>query len=531
MVLLSQWLYSDDDDCTTYFTCVSKEENDTLKLTKEKKYIFYLIAGVFCINEYISYKKILKKNDKEIKNILKEKRMSIKSYEIIKNNIDKYEDTLEKVKEMYNNTTVKELRSLVEKHFIPTKEEKEKNAEIHTPRELVDNMFEQMPKEFFEEPNKVFDPCCGKGNFVLGLFEKFFEGLKNMYPRKKERCKIIATQCIYFADLTTLNVYITSELLKAHIKRFCGFMPDYNFNSNIGNTLDLNIHNTWKIDGFEAVVGNPPYNNGQDNKGKKGGGDALWPRMVKAMIKNLVKGGFLLFVHPSGWRKPESTNSKFKGLFELMTKENQMLYLEIHDTKDGMKTFGCGTRYDIYLIEHKKKYKNTEVIDEKGVKSRIDMSEWEWLPNFDLSNIRNILALNCDKRCEILFSRSAYGSDKSWVQSIKDNSFKYPCVHSTPQKGHRFYYSKKNDNGHFNVPKVIFGESGIYNAIMDVKGRYGMTHGCMGIIDDVDNFPSIKKGIESKKFKNMLKACSWGNFRIDWRMFSSFRKDFWKEFI
>lgn len=71
----------------------------------------------------------------------------------------------------------------------------------------------------------------------------------------------------------------------------------------------------------------------------------------KSLNNWLLPNGYLLFVHPSGWRKPNTEKGKFFGLYELMTKQNQMLYLEIHGIKDGQKTFKCGTRYDWYVIE------------------------------------------------------------------------------------------------------------------------------------------------------------------------------------
>ena len=43
-----------------------------------------------------------------------------------------------------------------------------------------------------------------------------------------------------------------------------------------------------------------------------------------------------------------------------------MKYLEIHGIKDGQKTFHCGTRYDIYLIQRIKPYTKTNIIDENG---------------------------------------------------------------------------------------------------------------------------------------------------------------------
>ena len=36
---------------------------------------------------------------------------------------------------------------------------------------------------------------------------------------------------------------------------------------------------------------------------------------------------------------------------------------------------------------------------------------------------------------------------------------------------------------------------------------------------------------EELNFKEIIKSCIIGNFRIDWRLFNEFKKDFWKEFI
>jgi hypothetical protein len=51
---------------------------------------------------------------------------------------------------------------LVDKHFIPTQEEKQQNAEISTPKHLVDEMISKIPDKYFKEIHKTFEPCCGK---------------------------------------------------------------------------------------------------------------------------------------------------------------------------------------------------------------------------------------------------------------------------------------------------------------------------------------------------------------------------------
>ena len=446
--------------------------------------------------------------------------------------IDTNDDIINSIGEIYRIATPNNLRSLIEKHFIPSKDEKKNNAEIPTPVKLVDDMLSKIPIDYWNNIHTTFEPCCGKGNFVLGIFDMFFNGLETKIPDKVKRCKTIMTKCIYFADLTNLNVFITTEILKCHIEDKCGIKVDYEFNSNVGDTLSLDIEKKWSIKGFDAVIGNPPYNAMQNNTGKKGGGDLLWNKFIKkSLCEWLNKNGYLCFVNPAGWRKPDSKNSKYH-LFNLMTKENQMVYLEIHNTKDGMKTFGCGTRYDWYVIEKKENYKNTIVIDENGFKNiDVNMKIWNWLPNYMFQKIQSLLFKDGNEVCKILYSRTSYASDKKWTNEDQNSEFKYPCIHSTPKNGIRYYYSNCDNKGHFGIPKVIFGETGIYNAIIDNTGKYGITQHSMAIVDDIKNLENIKKALECKSFKDVLNACSWSNFSIDWRMFLSFKKDFWKEFI
>ena len=204
-------------------------------------------------------------------------------------------------------------------------------------------MLDKIPVEFLKT-SKGFEPCSGKGGFIVDIVNRFMDGLKDLISDREERLRIIVEDCLYFSDINETNIFICEKLLDNNGK-------GYKLNSNLGNTLELDIKEKWGLDGFDAVIGNPPYQNSQNNKGKKRGGDLLWNKFVIYSINNLFKNGLLIFIHPSGWRKPESEKSKYKGLFKLMTQDNQMLYLEIHGTKDGMKIFNCGTRYDWYIIK------------------------------------------------------------------------------------------------------------------------------------------------------------------------------------
>ena len=180
---------------------------------------------------------------------------------IMNNIIDNNIEIVNNIREIYHLASPERLRELIAKHFIPTQEEKKGHAEVPTPVKLVDEMLYTMPVDFWKTPQTVFEPCCGKGNFVLGIFDRFYNGLAEMYPNVIERCRIIMTECIYYSDLTALNVFITTEIMKCHVQIKCGLKDlDYKFNTYTGDTLSIDINTVWNIKCFNAVIGNPPYN-------------------------------------------------------------------------------------------------------------------------------------------------------------------------------------------------------------------------------------------------------------------------------
>lgn len=501
-----------------------------------KSFLFPLLALISRSYKLFDFKEIFTNANTAplIRALLHDKKIDIDNYHIIvsimSSIIDHNVEIVNNIREIYSIAPANKLRTLIEKHFIPTNEEKKQNAEVPTPVKLVDDMLNAMPESFWKTPQTVFEPCCGKGNFVLGIFDKFYKGLEEMYPDETERCRVIMTKCIYYADLTALNVFITTEIMKCHVQSYCGIDElDFEFNHYTGDTLELNIKKTWNVDGFDMICGNPPYN----SSGDTATGNTIWQNFTKKSLNEwLLTNGHLLFVHPPGWRKPNTERGKFTKMFDLMTKQNQMLYLEIHGIKDGQKVFNCGTRYDWYLIKKTNQYKNTLVVDEDGKQNEINLSELCWLPNSNILEINKILAKNNEERCPIIQSMSAYEPRKKWMSPKETPEFKYPCVHSTPKAGIRYMYSNVNDRGHFGVSKVIFGESGIYNPVIDMEGKYGMTHGAMAIqVDNIEEATFISNVIESDEFNKIVRSCIFSSFRIDWNIFKEFKRDFWKEFI
>lgn len=95
----------------------------------------------------------------------------------------------------------------------------------------------------------------------------------------------------------------------------------------------------------------------------------------------------------------------------------------------------------------------------------------------------------------------------------------------------KLYYSSTNDNRHFKIPKVIWSNGlGTY-PIIDKKGEFGLTQFSYGIIDDVDNLENIKKALESDKLLMLFSYCKFTNNKYDYKVLSTFKKDFYKYFI
>jgi hypothetical protein len=162
----------------------------------------------------------------------------------------------------------------------------------------------------------------------------------------------------------------------------------------------------------------------------------------------------------------------------------------------------------------------------------IDLTNWRWLPNYEFDKVGAIISKDNEELCPIIYSPSAYEHRKKWMSHTQTDEFKYPCIHSTPKSGTRFMYSKFNDKGHFGISKVIFGESGIYNPVVDMDGQYGLTNGAFGIlIECADEGENISKALQSVSFNSVIQSVMFSLFRIDWNIFKEFKKDFWRQFV
>ena len=115
----------------------------------------------------------------------------------------------------------KNLSKLIDDYLIPQEMEKKKNAEFSTPYKERREMLDLLPKSFWTSVKKVFEPCSGKGGFLIDIIDLFMDGLKSTYEDEQERYRVIVEDCLYFSDINDLNIFICKLLIDP---KFTGVM-------------------------------------------------------------------------------------------------------------------------------------------------------------------------------------------------------------------------------------------------------------------------------------------------------------------
>lgn len=435
-------------------------------------------------------------------------------------NYRKITESIEMVKNTFKTMSAKRKDALqfIDSMLKPKVTEKKQYGEVFTPLELVEDMLDKLPSHVWSDPTlKWFDPSVGIGNFMVSIYYRLNEGLKTLIPDKNKRFHHIITKMLYMSEINPRNVHICRLMFKT-TDDDC---PPINIYE--GDSLALDTSKEWGIESFDIVVGNPPFNNSDCTIGT---GQALWGKFVEHAITKLVKPqtGMLCMVHPSLWRQYDHR------LFRLIT-GRQILYIEIHGVKDGMRVFQCATRYDFYVLINKPYSHVTKVRDELGEFHKIDLRTWSFLPNYDYSLIKSMIASTIEDRAHVIHD-CTYHTQRSHVSREKKNDFVYPIVNSVHQDNTPvLYYTNIKKDNHFTISKNIYRKMGSNFAagvIHDPHGDFGMTEWAFAIAAPPHQLQSIHKVFQSKYMQRILNAIALRN-EVNVQVLKTFVKDFWKK--
>jgi hypothetical protein len=346
------------------------------------------------------------------------------------------------------------------------------------------------------------------------------KGLISFQPDEKLRYKHILENMIYACELQAKNLFLFLYAFDPKdeyaLNVYCGSYLTEDFNKQM---------EFWGVEKFDVIVMNPPYQELKEGNKKS---QALWNKFVIKTLEDLVEGGYLVAVHPSGWRNADGA---FKNIQNLL-KERQMQYLNINTYNDGLKVFGAKTDFDYYCVKNTLNSNVlTKIIDVDNNTIRIDISNLPFIPNCNIKKVLSLVAKDGEEKVNILFN-SSYHHQRPHMNKEQNEKYKYPCAQNINVKNEIscFWYSNTNDKGHF-IPKVIFSRkcSGVF---VDETGEYGMAEDCGGIIDEPKNLPFIQKAMLNEEFiKNIMGFRNALGDKYNKKIIATFRKDFWKEFL
>jgi hypothetical protein len=402
-----------------------------------------------------------------------------------------------------------ELIKFLCEHLKPKELEKKQYGEVFTPPTLIEQKFDKLTIAdpfIWSDPSKKFlDPANGIGNYPALAFHRLMNGLKDAIPDENERKKHILENMLYMCELNKKNIEVSRKI----------FDPENSYSLNLyqGSYLDLDTKKEWGVEKFDVVFGNPPYQPASSN-GKANGGKSLWPIFVKKSISLLKIDGFLVFVHPSLWRKPGNE------LHDMMFTK-QFHYLSIHTSQDGDKVFHASTRYDWYILQNSVASVPTIIrYDDDTVSSLTITQELPFIVNHG-----NDILLKMKEKLSNGFLNAIRTHEgdarRDFVSHVKKNDFIFPSVKSsTKTKGIVLCWCSKA-LAHQYIQKVIFSDGGDIQPFYD-SGKFGTAeHGIYIQVFSEDEGKKIQRFLKSKLVSYIVAATKWSNFQTFPEIFHS----------
>ena len=223
---------------------------------------------------------------------------------------------------------------VIDDYLVPSDVARKQRGEVFTPPDLVrkmlyglkkgtqeiwgfdgkkfyddedENRYGGLPESVWSNPDlKWLDPANGIGNFPIIAYYKldYYLSKVNGYKDADTRRKHIIEKMLYMMELDSGNNATCRGLFKKIYK-------DAKPNILCCNSLEITyeqIKTKFRVDKFDVIIGNPPYNPPKTETGSSG--NSIWQNFVIKFFMILEDKGYLLFVHPPGWKKP--TDEIFK---------------------------------------------------------------------------------------------------------------------------------------------------------------------------------------------------------------------------
>lgn len=340
---------------------------------------------------------------------------------------------------------------------------KEMYGQVDTPEYLIAQIINLLPEYVFRDSTlKWLDPGCGTGVFAKYIVDRLSISLQ-------KDSEDIIKENIYLVEY---NSYHNTQLYNL-----------FGSNINLSNSDYILYNPNFK---FDLIIGNPPYNQNNlrhlPNKNNKTIIDKkwipIWQSFIEKSMELLNDYGYLAFIVPATWLKPDKAN-----IYNLLTKY-KIHKLHSLSSYEVYKAFNREAQIPCtYFLLQKIPTDNIISIYDDNLKIYVDYYLYKPnlpipMKNIDIFNKMSYYVKKYGSLSEHLLitpspSRKIRFSDNESDKFIFKNIHTCNLLNSTPtikykwsDKPGPFYYPK--------LPKLVLAHSVFGFPFLDISGDFGV---------------------------------------------------------
>lgn len=343
---------------------------------------------------------------------------------------------------------------------------------------LVEEMLDQLPSSVWSSDSTTFfDPTLGGGQFVKSI-EKRLRDHGHSDDNIRQRVMGFEESDLHIRFAVNKN----NLLGQYHRKPYDKF---------------LGLDNSMK---FDVVIGNPPYNSGNDSKGNK-----LWPKFIFKFVDLTKDGGYTCMVTPTGWSSGGINIPGGLGVIKDVFSKYQVDYINVNNiTKKHFEQMSIEIGY--FVLNKVPAHKQTELELEDDTLS-VDFTKIEFLSprlnRIDINIVNKVFFKNNQKKFDVSsFDRSiARGSIKESTIKTKKFCHEHWVLGGTTAGNAVKTWLDFENSPQLKFPKVLFNIGNRYwQPYYDLEGINVAAQGFAIRLTGNESIENLKSVFESKLF-------------------------------
>lgn len=384
------------------------------------------------------------------------------------------------------------------------------NYSQHTSFALVEQLLDELPVDWSNPTTTFCDPACGRGTFLIAIFNRLFTGLAGYIKDEESRVRHIVENQLYGADNYKAATLIAKKWLFGGPNIICT------------NSLE----HRWKMQ-FDVVIGNPPYQ--ADNARSGMGSKTLWDKFITLGISLLKKDGILSMITPSTWRGPNHTTLKALQSYQICA----IRMMSREQAQYAFNKQQIDIAIDYYVVKNSSPSSLTRIIDVEDREYETDVTTIPFIPSVMSPEIMSLFDFSKTNNVATLYNSSTFHSSRAASKEAKAGYIKsfYSLVRTGPQ--FRYFDPSR-------VPMETLRSHQVRKVIVqltrpDKLNVYFDKQGDLVVGEFAMAFP-VSSDAEGERIIQWFKensvildrAVKWGPTR-SWKMFTYLKKDFYKK--